>query len=156
MRHFMKKLITAIILVLMSQQSLALTLQECQRYSEEEIVNRLMYAIALGAQSGTGNEACRKTAETLNVKTVKEDLAQAPAVEVVSYKFKGFGEASEATLYNQVAYYEAQTADGKVIQGSFTYRRHENFIDPTSINTKKCASVQRPPSPFFILSRCLR
>lgn len=153
----MKNILFALIAMIMASEAHALTLDDCNRYSTAQIAGRLLHSIALGAQTGTGNRSCIKQAQNLDVSLVSEEFYEARFTYIndkKDYTLVSVEEPSELNHYRPTAKYTAITPNGKRVEGSFKFRRHEYFLDPSSIIEDKCASITTPPDTYLVLKSC--
>lgn len=153
----MKKLMLALFTFVVFSQAHALTLADCERYSDEDIARLFMDSIALGGQTGTANLSCLNSAKSLDVSSVGEELSEAE-VSIVNantdYRIVSMEAPSEQNMYRPVVHYVVRLSTGKNVSGQFAFKRHRTFINPESINRRKCASIVSQPTLFFMLNNC--
>jgi hypothetical protein len=153
----MKKIILATFSLLLFSQAHALTLEDCAKYSDAEIAKIFMDSIALGGQTATGNPQCLKAARALDVSTMNEELWEANIISVESEndaRITRIDPESEENMYSPVVHFVVRKSNGTQVSGDFSFSRHTSFMDPSSINTLKCASISNPPAMWFMLKGC--
>ncbi len=153
----MKKIVIALLTLVAVSQAQALSIEDCQKYSDETVAKMLLDSVALGAQTGSNNAHCEARAQSLDVAIVGDNLLETSNFLVGSthdYAITKIERPSEENLFRAVVHYKFRTLNNQQISGEFSFKRHTNFIRKENIARLKCASISNPPSQFFMLSQC--